>query len=96
MKKSVLILLAALLCLEAFPQRAKKKVPGYPMYFYVEENGDTTFVDSLDPAWCLPHAHALAHSYAYPQPHAGAHAPGAAALDHGGPVLLRSDHRPGV
>ena len=54
MKKSALILLAVLLCLEAFPQRAKKQVSGYPMYFFVEENGDTTFVDELDPAWVFP------------------------------------------
>ncbi len=54
MKKTVLILLAVLLCLEAFPQRAKKKLSGFPMYYFVEENGDTTFVDEIDPVWCFP------------------------------------------
>ncbi len=41
------------MCLPAIGQR-KKQAEKFPMYYVVDENGDTTFVDSLDPVWCFP------------------------------------------
>ncbi len=52
MKKIVSILLCIAMFLPASAQR--RKLQAYPMYYIVEENGDTTFVDQLDPSWCLP------------------------------------------
>lgn len=52
-KKTVLIILGILLCLTAIAQKRKGETR-YPMYYVVDENGDTTFVDSLDPVWCFP------------------------------------------
>lgn len=51
-KRAVLILLCILMGATAFADR--KNQSRYPMYYVVDENGDTTFVDSLDPAWCFP------------------------------------------
>ena len=31
-----------------------RRVTGSPMYYMVTPEGDTTFVDSIEPAWCLP------------------------------------------
>ena len=53
MKKALLVALAVLVCAGGFAQK-KKSDPGYPMYYFVEENGDTTFMDSLDPVWVFP------------------------------------------
>ena len=53
MKKLLLVLLAILVCLPGSAEK-KKKDPGYPMYYIVEENGDTTFMDTLEPVWCFP------------------------------------------
>ena len=53
MKKTVLILLCILTCSPAFSQKKKQKEM-FPMYYVVDEHGDTTFVDSLDPVWCFP------------------------------------------
>ena len=52
-KKIVLTVLLAAMCVPAFSQK-KKTDTRFPMYYIVEENGDTTFVDSLDPVWCFP------------------------------------------
>lgn len=30
------------------------KVTGIPMYFEVDEKGDTIFMEALDPVWCVP------------------------------------------
>ena len=52
MKRRVaLIFLAALLSISAGAQ--VRKVTGVPMYFEVTPQGDTIFLDSLDPVWCL-------------------------------------------
>lgn len=51
MKRVVLIFLAALLSISAGAQ--VRKVTGVPMYFEVTPQGDTIFLDSLDPVWCL-------------------------------------------
>ena len=51
-KKIVLIILCILVCAPAFSQ--KKKETRYPMYYVVDENGDTTFVDQIEPVWCFP------------------------------------------
>lgn len=52
-KKTVLILLCILACSPAFSQK-KKQLERYPMYYIVDEQGDTTFVDELEPVWCFP------------------------------------------
>lgn len=52
-KKIALAILCILVVLPLSAQR-KKKAEQYPMYYIVEENGDTTFVDSLDPVWVFP------------------------------------------
>ena len=53
MKRLLPVLLAILVCLPGSAEKKKKDL-GYPMYFIVEENGDTTFLDTLDPVWCFP------------------------------------------
>ena len=53
MKKIVLTILCILAALPLFAQR-KKQAEQFPMYYVVDENGDTTFVDSLDPVWVFP------------------------------------------
>lgn len=52
MKKWILILLAILSCVPGFSQ-ARRKVTGVPMYYEVID-GDTTFMDVLDPVWIFP------------------------------------------
>ena len=51
MKRAALILFAALFCLSASAQ--VRKVTGTPMYFEVTPQGDTVFIDSIEPVWCL-------------------------------------------
>lgn len=57
MKKIALILLVILTAMPAFAQRDRapkaKKVKGYPMFYEVVE-GDTVYMDVLDPVWCFP------------------------------------------
>ena len=50
--------LLCVLCSEAAGQTARK-VTGTPMFFQVTPEGDTTFVDSLDPVWCFPRGRRL-------------------------------------
>jgi hypothetical protein len=52
-KKIMAILLCILVCAPAFSQKKRQK-ERYPMYYVVDEQGDTVFVDSLDPSWCFP------------------------------------------
>jgi hypothetical protein len=56
-KRLFLIIFTLLLCLPAFPQKDRpvrpRKVTGVPM-FYEVINGDTVFVDSIDPVWVFP------------------------------------------
>ena len=59
-KKIVLAILCILVCAPAFSQR--KKETRYPMYYVVDENGDTTFVDQLDPVWCFPKGYKMKKS----------------------------------
>lgn len=54
MKRLTLILLLALLCATPSWGQAKRKVTGVPMLYRVEENGDTVFIDQLDPVWIFP------------------------------------------
>lgn len=58
MKKTILILLTVLLCLPGFgqadrPHRPARHPKGVPMYYEVID-GDTVFVDSIEPVWCFP------------------------------------------
>lgn len=54
MKRSVTtVFLLAVLCFCASAQTVRK-VTGTPMLFQVLPDGDTTFVDTLDPVWCFP------------------------------------------
>lgn len=48
----VALLFAAFTAADA--QRAVRKVTGTPMYFQVLPDGDTTFIDTIDPVWCFP------------------------------------------
>lgn len=52
-RTTLIFLLLILTSLQAFPQSARK-VRGAPMYFQVTEEGDTTFLDSIDPVWVFP------------------------------------------
>lgn len=52
-KRIILFLLLFLCTLPSYGQ-SRRKVTGTPMFYRVEENGDTVFLDSIDPAWCLP------------------------------------------
>lgn len=56
MKRWSLILAAILLLIpgEDILAQTKRKVTGTPMYFEVSPQGDTTFLDSLDPVWIFP------------------------------------------
>ena len=49
----MLFLLCAAICAGAACQDFRK-VEGFPMYFQLDERGDTVFMDSIDPAWCFP------------------------------------------
>ena len=51
MKRFVLIFLTLLLPLAAGAQA--RKVTGVPMYFEVTPQGDTVFLDTIEPVWCL-------------------------------------------
>ena len=51
MKRFVLIFLTLLLPLAAGAQA--RKVTGVPMYFEVTPLGDTVFLDTIEPVWCL-------------------------------------------
>ena len=53
-KLTAILLLLAAVCTTAEAQRAVRKVTGTPMYFQVLPDGDTTFIDSIDPVWCFP------------------------------------------
>ena len=52
-KRTVLTILCILVCIPLFSQK-KKQQERYPMYYIVDEKGDTTFVDELEPVWCFP------------------------------------------
>lgn len=52
-RTTLIFLLLILTSLQAFPQSVRK-VRGVPMYFQVTEEGDTTFLDSIDPVWVFP------------------------------------------
>ena len=53
--KRFLIILALLAAASGWlPAQTIRKVTGTPMYFRVDEQGDTTFIDSLDPVWIFP------------------------------------------
>lgn len=51
MKRFALIFLTLLLPLAAGAQA--RKVTGVPMYFEVTPQGDTVFLDTIEPVWCL-------------------------------------------
>lgn len=51
MKRPVLIFLVLLLSLSAGAQT--RRVTGVPMYYEVTPQGDTMFLDTLEPVWCL-------------------------------------------
>ena len=54
MLKRTIILLILVLCAVPVNGQTKRKVTGYPMYFQVDEHGDTVFFDTLDPVWIFP------------------------------------------
>lgn len=51
-----LIMLSLLLALglDGAAQQRVRKVSGTPMYYRVTEEGDTTFIDALEPVWIFP------------------------------------------
>lgn len=50
---SIIILFLFCLSLQTYSQSVRK-VRGTPMYFQVTEEGDTVFIDSIDPVWVFP------------------------------------------
>lgn len=47
--------LVLLLCIHDICDAQRlRRVKGTPMYYIVTPEGDTTFVDRIEPAWCLP------------------------------------------
>ena len=56
MKTRVLLISALLLLATGSLCRAQavRRITGTPMYYTVEENGDTVFHDTLDPVWIFP------------------------------------------
>lgn len=54
MKRIVIILLAALAGLLTTDMHAQStRLRGTPMFYQVDEHGDTVFVDTIEPVWCL-------------------------------------------
>lgn len=53
-KLALILLLIATTCTVASAQRRIRKPTGTPMYYQVLPDGDTTFIDSIDPVWCFP------------------------------------------
>lgn len=54
MKRIVIILLVALAGLLTTDMRAQStRLRGTPMFYQVDEHGDTVFVDTIEPVWCL-------------------------------------------
>lgn len=54
MKRIVIILLVALAGLLATDMHAQStRLRGTPMFYQVDEHGDTVFVDTIEPVWCL-------------------------------------------
>lgn len=55
MKKLILLLLVLYFVPQIMQaQSAKRVITGTPMYFTVTEQGDTLFIDTLDPVWIFP------------------------------------------
>ena len=56
MKTRILLISALLLLATGSLCRAQavRRITGTPMYYTVEENGDTVFHDTLDPVWIFP------------------------------------------
>lgn len=50
---AALLALALSGILSASPQSSIPRPPGYLMMYQVEANGDTVFVDTIEPVWCL-------------------------------------------
>ncbi len=53
-RKTLLILFFILLLPSICLGQRKKKITGSPMYFQVTPQGDTVFMDTLDPVWIMP------------------------------------------
>ena len=54
MKRIVIILLVALAGLLTTDMHAQStRLRGTPMFYQVDEHGDTVFVDTIEPVWCL-------------------------------------------
>lgn len=54
MKRLSVIIVCLLAISHAAGAQTFRKVTGTPMLYEVLPNGDTTFVDSIDPVWCFP------------------------------------------
>lgn len=55
MKKGLLIsLLVLFISLPELAAQRRKPVTGYPMYFEVTPEGDTVFMETLEPVWIIP------------------------------------------
>ena len=55
MKKrfAVISLFLLFLSIQGYTQSARK-ISGTPMYFQIDEKGDTVFIDSIEPVWVFP------------------------------------------
>ena len=54
MKKCIVILSLLLLTAALCHGQSGRTVTGTPMFYEVDEQGDTTFIDTLDPIWVFP------------------------------------------
>ncbi len=55
MKRKILLICTALLCFcLCCSAQQRRRVTGVPMYFELDEHGDTVFMETLDPIWVFP------------------------------------------
>ena len=54
MKQKAFFILVLLLLSSVCTGQTGKKITGYPMYFEVTPQGDTVFMETLDPVWIIP------------------------------------------
>lgn len=55
MKRKILLICTALLCFcLCCSAQQRGRVTGVPMYFELDEHGDTVFMETLDPIWVFP------------------------------------------
>ena len=55
MKRKILLICTVLLCFcLCCSAQQRRRVTGVPMYFELDEHGDTVFMETLDPIWVFP------------------------------------------